>query len=274
MLMKSLTSAVLVVVVVAGPGPLALTVAAQTIMRGPGTGVTVTPAIGTGIKTPTLSAPSFNIPSLIPGTLAVPSLAAPIPLNAVPAVVLPMALAATPILPVAAANPALTGLESGGARFSQAARDGASETADREISKQIFDASSVKNGAAETPAVDARNQGLAKSDTAARPAVLPELEFSDRVPESRHPILKEVLSKKRNAARVLPLVEAALQEYNRNYGQTSTLADLNLYVHYFHESATEYVYQVTIERRNQRIGIIVAYINKATHALTLVPNDD
>lgn len=267
MLMKSLASAVLVVVVV-GPGPLALTVAAQTIMRGPVTGVTVTPAIGTGIKTPALGVSSFNMPGLIPGALTVPSLAA------APAVVQPMAPAATPILHVAAAKPALTGLESGGALFAQAARDGASETADREISKQVFDASSVKKGAAETPVVDARDQGLAKPDAAARPAVLPELEFSDRIPKSKHPILKEVLSKKRNAARVLPLVESALQEYNRNYGQTSTLADLNLYVHYFHEGAADYVYQVTIERRNQRIGIIVAYINKVTHKLTLVPNDD
>lgn len=262
MLKKPLASAVLVACIVAGPGPFALTVAAQTIMRGPVTGATVTPAIGTGIKTPILGASPFSMPSLIPGALAVPSLAAPVPFVAVAAVLHPMALAAAPILPAAAAKPALTGLESGGARFAQTARDGASETADREISKQIFDASSVKKGAAETPAVDARNQ------------LLPELEFSDRVPESKHPILKEVLSKKRNASRVLPLVEAALQEYNRNYGQTSTLADLSLYVHYFHEGATDYVYQVTVERRNQRIGIIVAYINKVTHKLTLVPNDD
>jgi hypothetical protein len=265
MLKKPLVAIVSAAFIVVGPGPLALSVAAQTIMRGSVTGVTVTPAIGTGIKTPTLAAASFSIPSLIPGALIVPSLAAPVPLVAVPAAVQPMALAATPILPVAAAKPALTGLESSGARFAQAARDGASETADREISEQLFDASSVKNGPAETPAVAARKR---------EPTGLPELEFSDRIPESKHSILRDVLSKKRNAARILPLVEAALQEYNRNYGQTSTLADLNLYVHYFHEGAADYVYQVTIERRNQRIGVIVARINKSTHKLTLVPNDD
>ena len=102
--------------------------------------------------------------------------------------------------------------------------------------------------------------------------ILPGLEFSDRVPEQRRPLLKEVLSE--NAKRVLPLVEEALRRYNRSHGRNAALADLNLYAHYFHEGEADYVYQVMIEIDNQRIGVFVAYIDKATRKLVIGANDD
>lgn len=114
----------------------------------------------------------------------------------------------------------------------------------------------------------------AQRPAAAKPVVLPRLEFSDRIPETQRPLLREVLSETGNAKRVLPLAKEALRKYNRSHGRNATLADINHYAHYFHEGDSDYVYQVIIEIGNQRIGMFVAYIDKATHALVIGANDD
>ncbi len=74
MFKKSLASLVSAAVLVAGPGNLTLTAAAQT--RGAVTGVSVIPSIGTGFAAPVPGASSFNVPMLTPGALMAPSLIA------------------------------------------------------------------------------------------------------------------------------------------------------------------------------------------------------
>ncbi|MBI2386418.1 MAG: hypothetical protein HYV14_10440, partial [Elusimicrobia bacterium] len=95
MFKKSLASIVSAAVLVAGPGHLTLDAAAQTLTRGPVTGVSVTPAIGTGLNSPVPGASSFNTPSLTPAALLSPSLTlAPAPV--LPAIASPVSLAPVP----------------------------------------------------------------------------------------------------------------------------------------------------------------------------------
>lgn len=101
MFKKPLTALVSSAVLASGPGHLALTAAAQTLTRGPVTGVTVTPAIGAGLNSPVPDASSLGMPSLVPRTLTVPNPAAPAATAAQP-----QALAATPVLPFEKAMPA------------------------------------------------------------------------------------------------------------------------------------------------------------------------
>lgn len=185
----------------------------------------------------------------------------------------PILSLATPALPLLSAAPvsapadsvktALAGLETGSARFAQAERDGASAEAGRGISSAMFDAADKKS-ASGTPSVD----------VAARPSALPPLVFALRVPESSRPLLREVLSMERNEASVIRWVKAALGDYNRTAGRKATLADLKLYAHYHYEADTDHVYQLVVEIGRRNIGVIVAYIDKATHKMTLGPNDD
>ncbi|MEQ1919839.1 MAG: PspA/IM30 family protein, partial [Elusimicrobiota bacterium] len=97
MFKKSLASIVSAAILVAGPGNLTLTAAAQTMGRAPVSGISVTPTIGTGLNSPTLGAPSFNMPALgaltSPSLMVAPSIAAPAPVTAVQAAA-SMALAA------------------------------------------------------------------------------------------------------------------------------------------------------------------------------------
>ena len=74
MFKKSLASVVSAAVLVAGPGHLTLTAAAQTMNRAPVTGVSVTPSFGAGLNSPSLGASSFNAPALAPGALLAPGL--------------------------------------------------------------------------------------------------------------------------------------------------------------------------------------------------------
>jgi phage shock protein A len=107
MFKKSIASIVSAAILVAGPGHLALTAAAQTMSRGPVTGISVTPTIGTGLTSPLPGASSFNSPMLSPVSLMAPSLlAAP---SITPAILpvaaqsaKPMAIVATPVLAAAA----------------------------------------------------------------------------------------------------------------------------------------------------------------------------
>ncbi|MBI2789730.1 MAG: PspA/IM30 family protein, partial [Elusimicrobia bacterium] len=95
MFKKSLASIVSAAVLVAGPGHLTLDAAAQTLTRGPVTGVSVTPTIGTGLNSPVPGASSFNMPSLTPGALLAPTLTvAPKPV--LPAIASPVSLAPVP----------------------------------------------------------------------------------------------------------------------------------------------------------------------------------
>ncbi len=102
MLKKSLASIVSAAILVAGPGNLTLTAAAQTMGRAPVTGVSVIPTVATGLNSPALAAPSFNMPTLgaitSPSLMVAPSIAAPAPVVAAA----PVALAAQPVLPAAA----------------------------------------------------------------------------------------------------------------------------------------------------------------------------
>ena len=105
MFKKSLASIVSAAVLVAGPGHLTLDAAAQTLTRGPVTGVSVTPTIGNGLNSPVPGVSSFNMPSLTPGALLAPSLTvAPKPV--VPAVASPVSLAPVPASLAAKAMPA------------------------------------------------------------------------------------------------------------------------------------------------------------------------
>ncbi|HAZ08420.1 MAG TPA: hypothetical protein DCZ01_07865, partial [Elusimicrobia bacterium] len=96
MFKKPLASIVSAAVLVAGPGQLTLTAAAQTLTRGSATGGSVTPTIITGLNLPVLGASSFNVPTLAPGA---PIAAAPL------AGVVPAAAKTVPVavpVPVAA----------------------------------------------------------------------------------------------------------------------------------------------------------------------------
>ena len=103
MFKKSLASIVSAAILVAGPGNLTLSAAAQTIGRGAAANVSVIPTIGTGFNSPVPGASSFNVPTLAPGALIAPALmAAPILVAPAPVAASPIALAATPVLPAAA----------------------------------------------------------------------------------------------------------------------------------------------------------------------------
>ncbi len=96
MFKKSIAAIVSAAVLVAGPGHLTLTAAAQTIGRGPGK-VSVTPAIGTGLNTPAPGASSFfDMPTLPQGPLSSPAPSAA-----------PHTAAPTPVVSVAAAAKAM-----------------------------------------------------------------------------------------------------------------------------------------------------------------------
>ncbi len=94
MFKKSLASVVSAALLVAGPGNLTLTAAAQTMGRAAVTGVSVTPTIGTGLHSPVPGASSFYMPSLTPGALIAPTLMAAPSLVPVPAAAVPAALTA------------------------------------------------------------------------------------------------------------------------------------------------------------------------------------
>lgn len=100
------------------------------------------------------------------------------------------------------------------------------------------------------------------------------LEFSDRIPKSHRALLPRVFSREENMASIERLAAEALQRHNRQVGGRATLADVNLYVHYFSAAGTDYVYQVVIELRRLKIGVFVATIDKAMRRLTLRHNDD
>ena len=101
MFKKSIASIVSAAVLVAGPGHLSLTAVAQTMTRGPVTGISVTPTIGTGLNSPLPGAFSVNSSMLSPVSLTAPSLlAAPSAAVTVQAAK-PIALAATPVLAAA-----------------------------------------------------------------------------------------------------------------------------------------------------------------------------
>ena len=82
-------------------GPLPLTAAAQTVVRGPAAGVTAIPAIGAGINSPLPGGLPFIAPGLTPSALAAPSL---LPASIVPApsVLIPAAAVAKPLSPAVA----------------------------------------------------------------------------------------------------------------------------------------------------------------------------
>ncbi len=103
-------------------------------------------------------------------------------------------------------------------------------------------------------------------------AKLLEIQFSGRIPENSRMLLTEALAA--NASSVLPLVKAAMREYNSKHGKKARLKDMNLYAHYFYESGGDYTYQMLVEIKGQRIGVFVAHIDKNTHALVLGSNDD
>jgi len=93
MLKKSLASLISCAVLSAGPGDHVLTASAQTMARGPVTGVSVTPMIATGLSSPIPGASSLNIPSLPAGALVAPTL------TVAPAVAAPIAAAAGKAMP-------------------------------------------------------------------------------------------------------------------------------------------------------------------------------
>lgn len=110
-------------ILVAGPGHLAWTAAAQTMSRGPITGVSMVPTIGAGVNSPDRGAFPVSEPSLVPGAaLTVPSLPAALIL-AVPAAVESQALvaaAASPRSGPASSGAALEGEREGAAGLFEA----------------------------------------------------------------------------------------------------------------------------------------------------------
>ncbi len=107
MLRKSLASIVLAALLVAGPGHLTLTAAAQSMVRGATTRVNVIPMIGTGLNSPVPGASSLGLPTVVPSAftspslLIAPSIVAPTPVvDAITVVAKPLTLAV--VLPVGA----------------------------------------------------------------------------------------------------------------------------------------------------------------------------
>ncbi len=239
MFKKSLASVVSAAILVAGPGNLTLTAAAQS--RGAVTGISVTPSIGTGFSAPVPGAASFNSPMLAPSLmapslLAAPSLA-PAPVASIAAA--PVALSAT-IVPAAAkgspvsviqSKDAAVGVSEKGAALnvmfenSRAANAGALEVSG-------VSAASVESGLSRSEVVSAKSAAMIERASVQKAAAGGELAIVSLVKRAWNAVLgilgigvKKLETPAVMAQRIIDQLNAAKPVYNRKVQEASTLVE-------------------------------------------------
>jgi len=241
MFKKSLASVVSAAVLVAGPGNLTLTAAAQTMSRGAITGVSVTPSIGTGLHSPVPGASSLNIPTLTPGALlAAPSLA-PAPIAAAPVAAKTLAVAATPVAAAAKASGSpLSVISSRDAKVGVAEKGAAldslfdnSMATGREALEVLGrSAASVETGLSRPSALRADDLSVIERAAVAKGAAAGELAIVSLIKRAWNAVLgvfglgvKKLETPEVMAQRIIDQLNAAKPLYNRKVQEASTLVE-------------------------------------------------
>ncbi|MDP3542685.1 MAG: hypothetical protein Q8T11_09500 [Elusimicrobiota bacterium] len=252
MFKKSLASIVSAAVLVAGPGHLTLTAAAQTLAR-PVSGISVTPTIGTGLHSPLPGASSFNVPTMAPGVMLAPVLsAAPSPIAApVSLAPVPAALAVKPVAAAAKALPATVKGSPLAVIKSQDANVGVAEKG--AALNALFENSSAegratlevlgRSAASDSPL--ANRTGLSRSETvsakspvsieraaAAKTSAAGELAIVSLIKRAWNAVLgmlgigvKKLETPEVMAQRIIDQLNAAKPVYNRKVQEASTLVE-------------------------------------------------
>jgi len=250
MFKKSLASIVSAAVLVAGPGHLTLDAAAQTLTRGPVTGVSVTPTIGTGLNSPVPGASSFNMPSLTPAALIAPSLTvAPKPV--MPAIASPVSLAPVPAslaarpIPAAAKGTPLTVIASRDAKVGVAEKGAALNALFENSVAAGPEALEVRGQAAasDSPLANRSDLSRAEASSAKSPASIQsaalakgraagELAIVSLIKRAWNAVLgmlgigvKKMETPEVMAQRIIDQLNAAKPVYNRKVQEASTLVE-------------------------------------------------
>jgi phage shock protein A len=250
MFKKSLASVVSAAVLVAGPGHLTLTAAAQTMNRGAVTGVTVTPTIGNGLNSPVPGASSFNMPALTPGLLATPGLTdasrlkIPVPMSLAPvaaslaerplpaaAKAMPVAAAGSPLAVIRSQDPKTSAAEKGAAL--NALFENSRAAAPEALSVLGRDAASVETGLSRAEAASAKSPVAIERAALAKGRAAGSLsDLGNLIKRAWNAVLgmlgigvKKMETPEVMAQRIIDQLNAAKPVYNRKVKEASTLVE-------------------------------------------------
>ena len=243
MFKKSLASIVSAALIVAGPGHLSLTAAAQSMARGPVTNVSVIPTIGTGMNSPILGAASLIMPTLAPGALmspsllVAPSLVAPAPVAVAAAKPLALAAAAVPAaakaspLSIIASRDAKTGVAEKGAALN-AFFDSSLITGHEVLEVLGQSAASVESGLGRNEVASAKSPASIERAALEKGQAAGELAIVSLAKRAWNAFLgmlgigvKKMETPEVMAQRIIDQLNAAKPVYNRKVQEASTLVE-------------------------------------------------